>query len=195
PKYFIENLSRGERTPHADLDPDVSADAIMAHVVEGTRILREGHIPESVVEFSYTHHGTSIIEYFWHKCLEQGNPKNLSEDAFRYPGMWPRTRETAILMLVDSIEAGARTVEPPTREKFLEMVQRVIFVKMQQGQLDESGLTISDIRTLAVQMADALVNAYHKRVRYPWQDAVDRGEAPLPVPITKTEHTEPSETG
>ncbi|MEY4576673.1 MAG: hypothetical protein RL701_1376 [Pseudomonadota bacterium] len=181
-KYFIENLNRGERSPHEDLEPDVSADAIMAHVVEGTRILREGHIPEAVIEFSYTHHGTSIIEYFWHKCLAQGNPKGLTEDAFRYPGMRPRTRETAILMLVDSIEAGARTVDPPTRDKFLEMVQRVIFVKMQQGQLDESGLSVSDIRTLALHITDALVSAYHKRVRYPWQDAVDRGDAPLPVP-------------
>jgi putative nucleotidyltransferase with HDIG domain len=182
PKYFIENLGRGERSPHEDLEPDVSADAIMAHVVEGTRILREGRVPEAVIEFSYTHHGTSIIEYFWHKCLAQGNPKGLTEDAFRYPGMRPRTRETAILMLIDSIEAGARTVEPPTREKFLEMVQRVVFVKMQQGQIDESGLSVADIRTLALHITDALVNAYHKRVRYPWQDAVDRGEAPLPVP-------------
>lgn len=181
-KYFIENLARGERSPHEDLDPDVSADAIMAHVVEGTRILREGRVPEAVIEFSYTHHGTSIIEYFWHKCLEQGNPKRLSEEAFRYPGVRPRTRETAILMLIDSIEAGARTVDPPTRERFLEMVQRVIFVKMQQGQLDESGLSIADIRTLATHITDALVNAYHKRIRYPWQDAYDRGEAPLPVP-------------
>lgn len=181
-KYFIENLARGERSPHEDLEPDVSADAIMAHVVEGVRILREGHVPETVVEFSYTHHGTSIIEYFWHKCLAQGNPKGLTEESFRYPGVRPRTRETAILMLIDSIEAGARTVDPPTREKFLEMVQRVIFVKMHQGQLDESGLSIADIRTLAVHITDALVNAYHKRIRYPWQDAHDRGEAPLPVP-------------
>jgi cyclic-di-AMP phosphodiesterase PgpH len=160
----------------------VSADAIMAHVVEGTRILREGRVPEAVVEFSYTHHGTSIIEYFWHKCLAQGNPKGLTEESFRYPGVRPRTRETAILMLIDSIEAGARTVDPPTREKFLEMVQRVIFVKMHQGQLDESGLSIEDIRMLAMHITDALVNAYHKRIRYPWQDAHDRGEAPLPVP-------------
>ncbi len=181
-KYFIENLTRGERSPHEDLEPDVSADAIMAHVVEGTRILREGRVPEAVVEFSYTHHGTSIIEYFWHKCLAQGNPKGLTEESFRYPGVRPRTRETAILMLIDSIEAGARTVDPPTREKFLEMVQRVIFVKLHQGQLDESGLSVSDIRTLSTHITDALVNAYHKRIRYPWQDAHDRGEAPLPVP-------------
>jgi putative nucleotidyltransferase with HDIG domain len=196
PKYFIENLGRGERSPHEDLEPNVSADAIMAHVVEGTRILRDGHVPEAVIEFSYTHHGTSIIEYFWHKCLAQGNPRHLTEDAFRYPGMRPRTRETAILMLIDSIEAGARTVEPPTRDKFLEMVQRVVFVKMQQGQLDESGVTVTDIRTLSLHITEALVNAYHKRVRYPWQDAVERGEAPLPVPTTpEVEPPEPPDTG
>ncbi len=182
-KYFVENLERGERSPHEDLEPDVSADAIMAHVVEGTRILREGHIPEAVIEFSYTHHGTTIIEYFWHKCLERGNPKHLTEEAFRYPGMRPRTRETAILMLIDSIEAGARTIDPPTREKFQELVQRVIFVKLNQGQLDESGLSVGDLRVLSSQITDTLCNAYHKRIRYPWQDAADRGE---PSPLMAT---------
>jgi hypothetical protein len=200
-KYFVENLGRGERSPHEDLEPDVSADAIMAHVVEGTRILREGRIPEAVTEFSYTHHGTTVIEYFWHKCLEDGNPKQLTQEAFRYPGMKPRTRETAILMLIDSIEAGARTVEPPTREKFQEMVQRVIFVKMNQGQLDESGLSVTDLRVLASNITDTLCNAYHKRIRYPWQDAQDRGEVALPMPTTVSPletHApvvEPQETG
>jgi len=131
-KYFVENLNRGEPSPHEELEPDVSADAIMAHVVEGTRILRKGGIPEPIVEFAYTHHGTSVIEFFWHKCLAQGNPKGLTEDAFRYGGMTPRTKETAILMLIDSIEAGSRTIDPPSREKFEEMVQRIIFVKLKQ---------------------------------------------------------------
>jgi hypothetical protein len=153
--------------------------------------LREGRIPEPVIEFAYTHHGTSVIEYFWHKCLAQGNPKGLTEDAFRYPGMRPRTRETAILMLIDSIEAGARTVDPPTREKLQEMVQRVIFVKLNQGQLDESGLSLGDLRALASQITDTLVNVYHKRIRYPWQDAADRGEAPLPMPTVVAESDSP----
>ncbi|HEX7478307.1 MAG TPA: HDIG domain-containing protein [Polyangiales bacterium] len=197
-KYFVENLDRGERSPHEDLDPDISADAIMAHVVEGTRILREGRIPEAVIEFVYTHHGTSVIEYFWHKCLSQGNPKALTEDAFRYPGMRPRTRETAILMLVDSVEAGARTVDPPTREKFLEMVQRVLFVKLQQAQLDESGLRVADLRELTAQLTDTLCSSYHKRIRYPWQEAADRGETPLPMPATRDADgtpLAPTETG
>ena len=169
PKYFVENLLPGERSPHDELDPDVSADAIMAHVVQGTKILREGGVPEPVVEFAYTHHGTQTIEFFWHKCLERGNPKNLREDFFRYPGMKPQTKETAILMLVDSIEAASRTIQPPERAKFDEMIQRVVFTKLKSGQLDESGLTLEDLRTLTVRMADTLVNMYHGRIKYPWQ--------------------------
>jgi putative nucleotidyltransferase with HDIG domain len=187
PKYFIENLSPGEPTPHIDLEPDVSADAIMAHVVEGARILREGGIPEPVVEFAYTHHGTSVIEYFWHKCLEQGNPKGLSDAAFRYPGMRPRTKETAILMLIDAIEAAARTVDEPTREKFEAIVQRVMNVKLRQGQLDECGLTMEDLRVLQNTLTDTLCNAYHNRIKYPWQDKEEEGAAPLPVPGVATE--------
>ncbi|HEU4406634.1 MAG TPA: HDIG domain-containing protein, partial [Polyangiaceae bacterium] len=143
-KYFVENLAPGERTPHADLEPHVSADAIMAHVVIGTRLLREGGVPEEVVEFAYTHHGTQLVEFFWHKCLEQGNPKNLTEKHFRYPGMKPQTKETAILMLIDSIEAAGRTIDPPDRDKFEEMIKRVVFTKLKAGQLDESGLTMED---------------------------------------------------
>jgi len=141
------------------------------------RILREGGIPEPVIEFAYTHHGTSLIEYFFHKCLRQGNPKGLTEDDFRYPGMKPRTKETAILMLVDSIEAGARTVDPPAREGFEKLVERVIFSKMRQGQLDEAGLTIEELRTLANQLCDTLCSVYHSRIRYPWQDEEERKSA------------------
>ena len=187
PKYYVENLVAGEPSPHGDLEPDVSADAIMAHVVEGVRILREGGIPEPVVEFAYTHHGTSVIEYFWHKCLEAGNPKGLSDAAFRYPGMRPRTKETAILMLIDAIEAAARSVEEPSREKFEGVVQRVTNVKLRQGQLDESGLTMEDLRVLQSTLTDTLCNVYHNRIKYPWQDKKDDDDTQLPVPGVATE--------
>jgi putative nucleotidyltransferase with HDIG domain len=182
PKYFIENLAHGEKSPHEALDPDVSADAIMAHVVMGTKILREGNIPEPVVEFAYTHHGTQLVEYFWHKCLEQGNPKGLTEEHFRYPGMKPQTKETAILMLVDSIEAASRTIWPPEQKKFEEMIQRVVFMKLSAGQLDESGLTLEDLRTLIRRMAATLVNMYHGRIKYPWQREADRAALATPLP-------------
>ena len=186
PKYFVENLLAGEPSPHEDLEPDVSADAIMAHVVQGAKILRDGGIPEPVVEFSYTHHGTQLIEFFWHKCQERGNPKKLGEDFFRYPGMRPQTKETAILMLVDSIEAASRTIQPPDRTKFEEMIQRVVFTKLKSGQLDESGLTLEDIRTLTTRMADVLVNMFHGRIKYPWQEQeAKRGESQRKIPRSK----------
>jgi cyclic-di-AMP phosphodiesterase PgpH len=186
PKYFVENLLAGEPSPHEDLEPDVSADAIMAHVVQGAKILRDGGIPEPVVEFSYTHHGTQLIEFFWHKCQERGNPRKLGEDFFRYPGMKPQTKETAILMLVDSIEAASRTIQPPDRVKFEEMIQRVVFTKLKGGQLDESGLTLEDIRTLTTRMADVLVNMFHGRIKYPWQEQeAKRAESQRKIPRSK----------
>jgi cyclic-di-AMP phosphodiesterase PgpH len=176
PKYYAENLEPDEKSPHDDLDSNVSADAIMAHVVEGTRILREAGIPETVVEFVYSHHGTSVAEYFWHKCQKEGNPKGLTEDAFRYPGIRPRTVETAIIMLVDAVEAAARTIELPSREKLSELVQHVIFAKLKQEQLEKSGLTIEDLRKLSTQITDTLWRIYHSRIRYPWQEARERGD-------------------
>ncbi len=169
PKYFVENLAHGEKSPHLELDPDISADAIMAHVVLGTRILREGGIPEPVVEFAYTHHGTQVVEYFWHKYRDMGNPRQLNEDHFRYPGMKPQTKETAILMLVDSIEAASRTIDPPERAKFEAMIERVVFTKLKSGQLDDCGLSLGDLHVLSTRMADTLVNMYHSRIKYPWQ--------------------------
>jgi hypothetical protein len=169
PKYFVENLGPGEPSPHEQLDPEVSADAIMAHVVVGAKILRGGGIPEPVVEFCYTHHGTQVVEYFWNKCNERGNPQHLRESHFRYPGMKPQTKETAILMLVDSIEAASRTIDPPDRDRFETMIQRVIFTKLKSGQIDDSGLTVEDLGTLVTRMTETLVNMHHHRIKYQWQ--------------------------
>jgi putative nucleotidyltransferase with HDIG domain len=187
-KYFVENLAAGEPSPHDELDPQVSADAIMAHVVLGTKLLREGRVPEPVIEFVYTHHGTQLVEYFWNKCQEQGNAAGLDEDKFRYPGMKPQTKETAIVMLVDSIEAASRTVDPPEYDRFEEMIRRVIFYKLGSGQLDESGLRMEDLRVLIGRLATTLVNVYHARIKYPWQRQEERLPAhtfttPAPQPV------------
>ncbi|WP_394832498.1 HDIG domain-containing protein [Pendulispora rubella] len=199
PKYFVENLAAGERTPHDDLEPEVSADAIMAHVVQGAKLLRDGGIPEPVVEFAYTHHGTQVIEYFWHKCKQRGNPKNLTEEFFRYPGMKPQTKETAILMLVDSIEAASRTIQPPEKAKFEEMIQRIIFTKLKTGQLDEAGLTLEELKILIVKMADTLVAMYHGRIKYPWQEKDERrrskGAIVAAAPVSQAPGVKPSPSG
>lgn len=184
PKYFVENLMHGEASPHEELEPEVSADAIMAHVVLGTKILRDGGVPEPVVEFAYTHHGTQVVEYFWNKyqrkCGDMAPSERKPESSFRYPGMKPMTKETAILMLVDSIEAASRTVDPPTHDKFVEMIRRVVFSKLASGQLDDSGLTVVDLRIMINRMASALVNMSHGRIKYPWQREA-KDEAPSPT--------------
>jgi putative nucleotidyltransferase with HDIG domain len=180
-KYFVENLAPGESSPHDNLDSETSADAIMAHVVIGTRMLREAGVPEPIVEFAYTHHGTQLVEFFWSKYLDEQGLKDLpadqtadlpmrrTEDHFRYPGMKPQTKETAILMLVDSVEAASRTVSPAEHDKFEEMIRRVVFTKLAAGQLDECGLRMDDLRILIQRLATTLVNVYHARIKYPWQ--------------------------
>jgi hypothetical protein len=201
PKYFIENLSPGERSPHDDLPPEVSADAIMAHVVLGAKILRDEGVPEPVVEFAYTHHGTQLVEFFWNKYQKQLEPRAadgdeaaasskrepaLKEAHFRYPGMKPMTKETAILMLVDSIEAASRTVQPPEHDRFEEMITRIVFHKVKSGQLDESGLTITDLRIMTQRMAATLVNMYHGRIKYPWQRKKEEEEAAAKAALPKS---------
>jgi putative nucleotidyltransferase with HDIG domain len=198
PRYFIENLTSGERSPHDDLPSEVSADAIHAHVVIGTKMLREARVPEPVVEFAYSHHGTSVVEYFWGKyrdhCEAQEVPEaeRLREDHFRYPGMKPLSRETAIVMLVDSIEAASRTIDPPSHDSFEEMIRRVVFFHLAAGQLDDSSLTVVDLRVMMKRMAATLVNMYHGRIKYPWQrrrgsDRIGSGEArATPTPLGAT---------
>ena len=180
PHYFIENHGTGQKSPHDELSPEVSADAIMAHVVVGTQMLRDGGVPEAVVEFAYTHHGTSVIEYFWSKCLEQGNPNGLTIEHFRYPGLRPPTKETAILMLVDSIEAASRTIWPPEHKQFEELIQRIVFSKLAAGELDDSGLTLEDLRTIIGRTASTLVSMSHGRLKYPWQRKAERDGPPGP---------------
>jgi hypothetical protein len=205
-KYFVENLGPDERSPHDELDPETSADAIMAHVVLGTKILRDGGLPEPVVEFAYTHHGTQLVEYFWNKCLQAGNPNELTEDAFRYPGMKPQTKETAIVMVVDSIEAASRTIDPPERSSFEHMVQRVMFTKLATGQLDDSGLEMPDLRVIVTRMVDTLVNMHHHRIKYQWQaqraeefgvpsTAVRDSVPDIEIHATATEHEPPDSAG
>jgi putative nucleotidyltransferase with HDIG domain len=174
PEFFIENQSGGGN-PHDQMTPLDSAHTIFHHVTEGTRLLRQHRVPEDVVEFAFTHHGTGVLEYFWHRALSEGGAKELSERDFCYPGHKPADREAGIIMLVDSIEAAARTVTPPEKAQFEQLVQRIVYTKLARGQLDESGLSLADTRNVANTVVDTLVGMYHGRIKYPWQ-TTDVGE-------------------
>jgi len=120
-----------------------------------------------VVAFAYSHHGTSLIDFFWQKHLTEHPEHPADETAFRYPGQVPASRETGVLMLADAVEAAARTVDPPDRTGFQRTVERVVSAKLRQGQLDDSGLSIADLHVMVDTMVHLLVNMHHGRVKYP----------------------------
>lgn len=171
PKFFVENLAHGERSAHDELTPLESAAHILKHVEQGVAILRDGGIPEPVVEFAYTHHGTQVVEYFLNKerARCEATRESVKEADFRYPGMKPTTRETAILMVVDSIEAASRTLDNPDRACLEQMVRRIVFTKLASEQLDESGLTMKELRVVCARVVETLVHMNHHRIKYPWQ--------------------------
>jgi hypothetical protein len=122
-----------------------------------------------------------VIEFFWGKCQEAGNPHGYTREDFSYPGLRPQTRETGILMIVDAVEAASRTVQPPTREKFRNVVEHIVLSKLTQGQLDDSDLSLEDIHKIVDNLVDSLVHGRHERVKYPWQ----KGEATAPGPAAE----------
>jgi cyclic-di-AMP phosphodiesterase PgpH len=169
PKYFIENLSGGESSPHDALQPAVSCDAIFSHVTEGVRVARKHGLHERIVDFMHMHHGDGLLEYFWVKCQEQGNPDGLTADDFRYPGVKPHSKETAILAICDAVEAASRTLRNPDTHSIESLVQRIVYGKLHLGQLDQSGLTVADLRKISDSLMETIKHAHHGRIEYPWQ--------------------------
>lgn len=171
PKYFIENLDPGETSPHDKLSPEVSCDAIFAHVTEGIVTARKAGLHERIVDFMHMHHGNGVLEYFWGKCQEQGNPRAFTQEHFRYPGHPPQSRETAILAICDAVEAASRTLKKPDAKSIDSLVQRIVYGKLHLGQLDESGLSMSDLRRVSDSLRETIRHANHGRIEYPWQKA------------------------
>lgn len=169
PTYFIENLAPGEPSPHDQLAPEVSCDAIFAHVTEGIVVARRHKLPERIIDFMHMHHGDGVLEYFWAKCQDQGNPRGLTIDDFRYPGVPPQSRETAILAICDAVEAASRTLKRPDARSVESLVQRIVYGKLHLGQLDESGLSMADLRRISDSLREAIRHAHHGRIEYPWQ--------------------------
>ncbi|MBA2538354.1 MAG: HDIG domain-containing protein, partial [Deltaproteobacteria bacterium] len=171
PKYFIENLDPGEISPHDRLPPEVSCDAIFQHVTEGLVTARRAGLHERVIDFMHMHHGNGVLEYFWGKTKEQGNPRGFTIEQFRYPGHPPQSRETAILAICDAVEAASRTLKNPTPASIESLVQRIVYGKLHLGQLDESGLSMSDLRCVSDSLRETIRHANHGRIEYPWQKA------------------------
>ncbi len=185
PKYFIENLEAGETSPHDQLPPEISCDAIFAHVSEGIVAARKAGLHERIIDFMHMHHGNGVLEYFWARCREQGNPHGYTVEQFRYPGHPPQSRETAILTICDAVEAASRTLKKPDAASIDSLVQRIVYGKLHLGQLDESGLSMRDLRRISDSLRETIRHANHGRIEYPWQKAEQDASASAP-PVTST---------
>jgi len=164
PTMFTENQVNTINT-HDDLEAKESASIIIAHVINGIEIARRNNLPDRVIDFIRTHHGTSLVYYFYKKEKEQNGEAN--KEDFRYPGPIPFSKETAILMMADSVEAASKSLKEPTSAKFDVFVEKIINNQMEQGQFLNSNITFKEIETIKKVLKKKLNNIYHLRVEYP----------------------------
>jgi hypothetical protein len=168
PFYFIENLGNQENK-HDKLAPSMSALILMSHVKDGVEIARENKIGEPLVEIIRQHHGTFLIKYFYDKAKskEDNEERQVDERDYRYPGPKPQTREAALIMLADAVEAASRTLADPTPARIRGMVQKIINNIFIDGQLDECELTLKDLHKIAKSFNRILGGIFHQRIEYP----------------------------
>ncbi|HEV8354578.1 MAG TPA: HDIG domain-containing protein [bacterium] len=164
PVFFIENQV-GVENPHDKMSPNLSALTVMAHVRDGLEYAREFRLPQAVADFIPQHHGTNLVTYFYHQAVERGDAPE--EEAFRYEGPRPKTRETAIVMLADAAEGAARAMTRPAPDRLEQMVRRIIREKLEDGQLDECDLTFHDLTVITDTFTRLLASMFHPRVEYP----------------------------
>ena len=166
PHFFIEN-QMGSINPHDVLDnPVQSARIIIGHITEGERLARRHRLPARLRDFIMEHHGTTQVMFFYQKAQKRSGDEVNIED-FTYPGPRPQSRETAILMLADGCETSVRARQPQNKDEVCEMVDYIFEARLQGGQLDDSGLTLSDLHTLRETFIRALQGIFHTRIVYP----------------------------
>lgn len=166
PQYFIENQARG-RNPHDQLDPRKSAQIVRAHVHEGIKLAEQAKLPDSVRMFIPEHHGTQTIAYFYDQAQKANPEVELDRGQFSYDGPKPQSKETAILLVADSVESAAKVLQDPTPDKIRALVDRIMDGKIREGQLDEAPLTMRDIARIKEQFTSVLTGMYHHRIDYP----------------------------
>jgi hypothetical protein len=190
PEYFVENMGQ-DKSIHDRLRPSMSKMIIVSHVKDGIDFAKEAKLPQKIIDMIPMHHGTTVVEYFYQKARRE---TVLAEEApgdveYRYPGPKPRFREAGILMLADMIEAIAKTEEDPNPARFRSMVHDQILKRLLDGQLDESDLTLNDLRVIEESFVRTLTTMYHNRIKYPGGEEPVHHEAvghgPLWPPGTK----------
>ena len=164
PTYFTENQTSAVN-PHDELEPKESAQIIIDHVINGIEIGKKHNLPDRVIDFIRTHHGTTTVYYFYMK--EKENNENVVKDNFRYPGPIPFSKETAILMMCDSVEAASKSLKEPTAGVIENFVEKIIDKQMEEGQFLNSNITFKEIQVVKKILKRKLKNIFHLRVEYP----------------------------
>jgi hypothetical protein len=165
PQFFIENQIMGIN-PHDSISYEQSAQIIIQHVKQGVEIARKNQIPEMLIDFISTHHGNTRVDYFYQSYLKNFPEKFVDENIFRYPGPIPFSKETAVLMLADSVEAASRSLKEPDSSSISDLVERIIDYKLNQDQLNDSDITLKDIETIKMIFKTMLMGIYHVRIDY-----------------------------
>ena len=173
-EYFVENQVNGMENKHNDLNPTLSASVIKSHVRKGVEKARQLHLPQAVIDIISEHHGNSIITYFFNSAKEKD--PSLDEDDFRYPGIPPTTKESAVVMLADTVEAACHTLDNPTSPRLEKFITILINQKVELKQLDNCDLTFRDISGIKAAFVNLLTGYYHNRIKY--QNQQDPDEAP-----------------
>ncbi len=164
--YFIENQNTSGN-PHDDLEFEESARIIKSHVIRGVEKAKKFNLPEQIIDFIRTHHGTVLLQYFYQSFLKNYPQQMPDEDVFRYPGPLPFSRETAVLMMADSVEAASRSLKNADSESISHLVDQIIDNQIMQKQFDNAPLTLKDISELRRLFKKMLISIYHIRIEYP----------------------------
>ncbi len=166
PKYFVENQT-DEYSPHENMDPGESSKLIINHIRNGVVLAKNYKVPVQIIDFIRTHHGTTVAYFFFKKFIDENPGKMGMERQFAYPGPRPFSKETAVVMMADAVEASSRSLAGYTEESISELVERIIYIQEQDGQYSEVPLTFKDISDIKIVFKKRLLNIYHARVAYP----------------------------
>lgn len=166
PYFFIENQLGGDN-PHDKIAPSLSTLILTSHIKDGVELAREQKLPQPIIDIIEQHHGKSLVSFFYHKALEGDRTESVNEEDFRYEGPKPKTKEAAIVMLADNIEAAVRSLQHPTAGRVEGLVRKIIKDRLMDGQLDECDLTFKDLDAIANSFVRVLSGIFHNRIEYP----------------------------
>lgn len=168
-EYFIENQMK-MKNPHEKLSPSMSCLILINHVKKGLELAKKYKLPKEIRDFIGEHHGTNLISYFYNKALEKSDGEEIDESNFRYPGPRPKTKETGIVMLADTIEAAGRTLKDPSASRIRGMVISIVHERFRESELDDCPLTLRDLTKIIDSFDTILLGRFHSRIEYPDQE-------------------------